>query len=102
MHSKKHLKFKALIESVKKEFNKIEDTRGKNKSNSIPDVMLSGIACMYFQCPSLLGVSSQKVRKFSVSIYTSDIMGCCKVMNQVAYKLSLFCKVLITGFYEFK
>jgi hypothetical protein len=54
MHSKKHLKFKALIESVKKEFNKIEDTRGKNKSNSISDVMLSGIACMYFQCPSLL------------------------------------------------
>ena len=54
MHSKKHLKFKALIESVKKEFNKIEDSRGKNKSNSISDVMLSGIACMYFQCPSLL------------------------------------------------
>jgi hypothetical protein len=54
MHSKKHLKFRALIESVKKEFNKIEDNRGKNKSNSISDVMLSGIACMYFQCPSLL------------------------------------------------
>jgi hypothetical protein len=54
MHSKKHLKFKSLIESAKTEFDKIKDTRGSNKSKSIADVMLSGIACMYFQCPSLL------------------------------------------------
>ena len=54
MHPKKHLKFKSLIESAKTEFDKIKDNRGKNKSNSISDVMLSGIACMYFQCPSLL------------------------------------------------
>ena len=55
MHFKKHLRFHSLIESIKEEFDKIEDWRGKNKSTGISDVMLSGLACMYFQCPSLLG-----------------------------------------------
>lgn len=78
MHSKKHLKFKSLIESAKKEFDKIEDSRGKNKSNSISDVMLSGIACMYFQCPSLLDfqrrmeVNSHKNNLRSM-FYVSDV-----------------------------
>ena len=73
MHSKKHLKFKALIESVKKEFNKIKDSRGKNKSNSISDVMLSGIACMYFQCPSLLDFQRRmEVNEVTPKNQTSD------------------------------
>ena len=54
MYFKKHLRFKSLIELIKEEFDRVEDWRGKNKSNSISDVMLSGLACMYFQCPSLL------------------------------------------------
>ena len=54
MYFKKHLRFKSLIELIKEEFDRVEDWRGKNKSNGISDVMLSGLACMYFQCPSLL------------------------------------------------
>ena len=35
-------------------FDNIEDKRAANSSNSLTDVMLSGLACMYFQSPSLV------------------------------------------------
>lgn len=54
MHSKKHLNFKALREVAQEAFSSVKDTRAPNISNSIADVMLSGLACMYFQSPSLL------------------------------------------------
>jgi len=46
MYFKKHLRFKSLIELTKEEFDRVEDWRGKNKSNGISDVMLSGLVIM--------------------------------------------------------
>ena len=37
----------------------IKDTRAANTSNSIVEVMLSGLACMYYQSPSLLEFQRQ-------------------------------------------
>lgn len=54
MHSKKHLSFKALREVAQGCFELIPDQRAANSSNKIRDVMSSGLACMYFQSPSLL------------------------------------------------
>jgi hypothetical protein len=54
MHSKKHLSFKALRTMISDKLSTIKDNRAANSSNSIVDVMLSGLACMYFQSRSLL------------------------------------------------
>ena len=54
MHSKKHLSFTAIIRTIADKFAVIEDSRAANSSNNIVDVMLSGLACMYFQSVSLL------------------------------------------------
>lgn len=54
MHSKKHLSFKSLREVAQESFELIPDGRAANISNKIRDVMSSGLACMYFQFPSLL------------------------------------------------
>jgi hypothetical protein len=54
MHSKKHLSFKAIITMIVEKLSTIKDFRAVNSSNSIVDVMLSGLACMYFQSTSLL------------------------------------------------
>jgi len=54
MHIKKHLNFTALRELAQESFASVPDVRAANVSNSIRDVMSSGLACMYFQSPSLL------------------------------------------------
>jgi hypothetical protein len=54
MHSKKHLSFKAIRTMIVEKLSTIKDFRAVNSSNSIVDVMLSGLACMYFQSTSLL------------------------------------------------
>ena len=54
MHSKKHLSFTAIRNMIANNFATIKDTRSANKSNSVVDVMLSGLACMYYQSVSLL------------------------------------------------
>lgn len=54
MHLKKHLSFTAIRQMIAKNFTAIKDNRAANSSNAIADVMLSGLACMYYQSPSLL------------------------------------------------
>jgi len=54
MHLKKHLSFTAIRQMIAENFTAIRDSRGANSSNTIADVMLSGLACMYYQSPSLL------------------------------------------------
>lgn len=52
---KKHLSFKALRENVSMHFNNISDPRQSAKINhQLHDAMMGGLACMYFQDPSLL------------------------------------------------
>ena len=66
MHIKKHLSFKAMISFTKEKFDLIKDKRAMNTSNGLSDVLLSGLACMYFQCPSLLDFQKkmeEKLRK---------------------------------------
>lgn len=54
MHSKKHLSFTAIRNMIAENFVQIKDTRAANNSNTIVDIMLSGLALMYYQSPSLL------------------------------------------------
>jgi hypothetical protein len=55
MQIKKHLSFSSLRKAVSETFNAVQDWRQKGKVDiSIHDAMLSGLACMYFQDPSLL------------------------------------------------
>ena len=54
MHLKKHLSFTAIRQMIAENFTAIKDGRAANSSNTIADVMLSGLACMYYQSPSLL------------------------------------------------
>lgn len=54
VHLKKHLKFSSLRDMAAETFGAVSDNRANNSSNSITDVMLSGLACMYFQSDSLL------------------------------------------------
>jgi len=54
MHCKKHLSFTAIRNMITDNLATIKDIRATNSSNSIVDVMLSGLACMYYQSPSLL------------------------------------------------
>lgn len=50
----KYLNFTSLREVAQESFAAVPDKRAANSSNSIRDVMSSGLACMYFQSPSLL------------------------------------------------
>ena len=55
MKIKKNISFEALIREIGEFFNKIPEWRQKNKVKiNIHDSMMSGVACMYFQDPSLL------------------------------------------------
>lgn len=63
MHSKKHLSFSAIRNMIANNLLKIKDMRASNNSNSIVDVMLSGLACMYYQSPSLLEFQRRMEKK---------------------------------------
>lgn len=55
MKIKKHLNFTSLCNKVSEVFESIPEWRQKSKITiSIHDAMMSGLACMYFQDPSLL------------------------------------------------
>lgn len=55
MKIKKHLNFTSLRKKATEVFESIPDCRQKSKITiSIHDAMMSGLACMYFQDPSLL------------------------------------------------
>ena len=55
MKIKKHLNFTSLRKKATEVFESIPDCRQKSKVTiSIHDAMMSGLACMYFQNPSLL------------------------------------------------
>ena len=55
MNPKKHLSFGSLIEGVSKNLLDIPEHRETGKTSySIHDTMLSGLACMFFQDPSLV------------------------------------------------
>jgi len=55
MHIKKHLNFKSLITAFSDKVIRLSDKRNTNRSrHTVHDVLLSGLACMYIQCPSLL------------------------------------------------
>lgn len=56
MKIKKHLNFTSLRKKASEIFLVIPDWRQEKKVNiSIHDALMSGLACMYFQDPSLLG-----------------------------------------------
>ena len=63
MHSKKHLSFTAIRNMIAKNLATIKDARAANSSNTIVDVMLSGLACMYYQSPSLLEFQRKMEKK---------------------------------------
>ena len=63
MHAKKHLSFSSIRQTIADKFATIQDTRAANSSNSIVDVMLSGLACMYYQSPSLLEFQRKMEKK---------------------------------------
>jgi hypothetical protein len=63
MHSKKHLSFTAIRNMIAENLATIKDARAANSSNTIADVMLSGLACMYYQSPSLLEFQRKMERK---------------------------------------
>ena len=63
MHLKKHLSFTALRETIVENFMAIKDSRAANSSYTIADVMLSGLACMYYQSPSLLDFQERMEKK---------------------------------------
>jgi len=63
MHSKKHLSFSAIRNMIAENLAMIKDTRAANSSNTIVDVMLSGLACMYYQSPSLLEFQRKMEKK---------------------------------------
>ena len=63
MHSKKHLSFTAIRNMIAENLATIKDTRAANNSNTIVDVMLSGLACMYYQSPSLLEFQRKMEKK---------------------------------------
>ena len=63
MHSKKHLSFTAIRNMIAKNLATIKDARAANSSNTIVYVMLSGLACMYYQSPSLLEFQRKMEKK---------------------------------------
>jgi hypothetical protein len=63
MHSKKHLSFTAIRNMIAENLATIKDARATNSSNTIVDVMLSGLACMYYQSPSLLEFQRKMEKK---------------------------------------
>jgi hypothetical protein len=77
MHAKKHLSFKSLILSIKDKFKLIPEGRAANASNKISDVMMSGLACMYMQSPSLLDFQ----RKIETRHHKNNLRSIFKVEN---------------------
>jgi hypothetical protein len=55
LHSKKHLQFNALRQSLSEHFFQIDDLRQQSKlDHQLHDCLMAGFAMMFFQDPSLL------------------------------------------------
>jgi hypothetical protein len=66
MRFKKHLNFSSLISGLSEYLLKIPDTRRQSSINySVHDTMLSGLACMYIQSPSLLSYQKTILNKYN-------------------------------------
>ena len=66
MNSKKHLSFTSLISGLSAYLLKLPDSRRQFSINySIHDTMLSGLACMYIQSPSLLAYQKDLMNKYN-------------------------------------
>ena len=76
MHSKKHLSFTALRQAFSSLLYKIEDTRQKNKTEyTLHDVVMSGFACMYMQCKSLLFFQRKLAKRHSGRNNLQTLLG---------------------------
>lgn len=68
MHVKKHLSFTALRKAMSKRFNQITDTRQNGKvSFELHDCLMSGLAMMLFQDPSLCAFQQRLADVFQKS-----------------------------------
>jgi len=85
MHSKKHLSFSAIRNMIAENLAMIKDTRAANSSNTIVDVMLSGLACMYYQSPSLLEFQ-RKMEKNSSFDKISPVTQNELIQNSMIYR----------------
>jgi hypothetical protein len=66
MKSKKHLSFTSLILGLSEYLCKLADSRRQFSVNySLHDTILSGIACMYIQSPSLLAYQKDLLNKYN-------------------------------------
>ena len=107
MHLKKHLSFSSIKNMIANNFSTIKDTRAANSSNSIVDVMLSGLACMYYQSPYLLEFQRKMEKKeqrnnlrsmFKVMELPTD-QGMRNVIDQVDSELA-FCPIFKELFHQ--
>jgi len=64
LHIKKHLGFNGLIKQISQRFGQIEDHRSREGAYSIRDVMMSGLAMMFFQDPSMLQFQKRLTENF--------------------------------------
>jgi hypothetical protein len=66
MKSKKHLSFTSLISGLSEYLLKLPDSRRQYSINySVHDTILSGLACMYIQAPSLLAYQKDLMNKYN-------------------------------------
>jgi hypothetical protein len=56
----KHFSAPALLNQIRKDFEKITDHRSGNQIFSLPDVLMSGLAVFGLKCPSLLKFDEQR------------------------------------------
>jgi len=54
MHVKKHLSFSGLRKTISRRFEQVEDQRTGQVDYSVHDCLMSALAMMFFQDPSLL------------------------------------------------
>jgi len=57
---RKHLNADNLFASIKKDFQQIPDTRGRNNTISLDDALMSGLAVFQLKFPSLLAFDKQR------------------------------------------
>lgn len=75
MHTKKHLSFNALRNSIGDVFRRIDERRQSGKVEfSLHDCLMSALAMMFFQDPSLLSFQRRM----------QDRMQCCNLKNMFA------------------
>lgn len=106
MHLKKHLKFSSMRDMISGIFDNIEDKRAANSSNRLTDVMLSGLACMYFQSPSLVEfqrrMESRTQRNNLRSIFKVDTLPSDEGMRNIIDAVDTECafRPIFKGFFD--